>query len=131
MHVLGLEFGSAAQMSKRPGSVRNCLWGHALKRSPGIIHTSRVSYLGPGFLPSATWPSLLKKHYNVLNQTKPKPISHNENSPASKQGSPFSKYSGATTEMRCVNSSVNGSLDTSTTDCNTHKREYRTRGAIS
>ena len=25
----------------------------------------------PGFLSSATWPSLLKKHYNGLNQTKP------------------------------------------------------------
>ena len=37
MHALGLEFGSAARLSKRPGSVWNCLWGHALKRSPGII----------------------------------------------------------------------------------------------
>ena len=37
MHALGLEFGSAAQLSKRPGSVWNCLWGNALKRSPGII----------------------------------------------------------------------------------------------
>ena len=34
MHALGLEFGSAAQLSKRPGSVWNCLWGNALKRSP-------------------------------------------------------------------------------------------------
>ena len=71
MHVLGLEFGSAAQLSKRPGSVWNCLWGNALKRSPGIIHKSRVSNPGPGFLSSATWPSLPKKHYNGLNQTKP------------------------------------------------------------
>ena len=71
MHALGLEFGSAAQLSKRPGSVRNCLWGNALKRSPGIIRKSRVSYPGPGFLSSATWPSLPKKHYNGLNQTKP------------------------------------------------------------
>ena len=71
MHALGLEFGSAAQLSKRPGSVWNCLWGHALKRSPGIIRKSRVSYPGPGFLSSATWPSLPKKHYNGLNQTKP------------------------------------------------------------
>ena len=71
MHALGLEFGSAAQLSKRPGSVWNCLWGNALKRSPGIIRKSRVSYPGPGFLSSATWPSLPKKHYKGLNQTKP------------------------------------------------------------
>ena len=70
MHALGLEFGSAAQLSKRPGSVWNCLWGNALKRSPGIIHKSRVSYPSPGFLSSATWPMLPKKHYNGLNQTK-------------------------------------------------------------
>ena len=63
MHAIGLEFGSAAQLSKRPGSVWNCLWGNALKRSPGIIRKSRVSYPGPGFLSSATWPSLPKKHY--------------------------------------------------------------------
>ena len=69
MHALGLEFGSADQLSKRPGSVWNCLWGNALKRSPGIIRKSRVSYPGLGFLSSATWPSLLKKHYNGLNQT--------------------------------------------------------------
>ena len=71
MHALGLEFGSAAQLSKRPGSVWNCLWGNALKRSPGIIRKSRVLYPGPGFLSSVTWPSLPKKHYNGLNQTKP------------------------------------------------------------
>ena len=71
MHALGLEFGSAAQLSKRPGSVWNCLWGNALKRSPGIIRKSRVSYPVPGFLSSATWTSLPKKHYNGLNQTKP------------------------------------------------------------
>ena len=70
MRVLGLEFGSAAQLSKRPGSVWSCLWGHALKRSPEIIRKSRVSYPGPGFLSTATWPSLPKKHYNGLNQTK-------------------------------------------------------------
>ena len=69
MHALGLEFGSAAQLSKRPGSVLNCLWRNALKRTPGIIRKSRVSYPGPGFLSSATWPSLPKKHYNGLNQT--------------------------------------------------------------
>ena len=68
MHALGLEFGSAAQLSKSPGSVWNCLWGNALKKSPGIIRKSRVSYPGPGFLSSATWPSLPKKHYNGLNQ---------------------------------------------------------------
>ena len=72
MHALGLEFGSAAQLSKRPGSVWNCLWGNALKRSPGIIRKSRVSYPVPGFLSSATWPMLPKKHFNGLNQTKPK-----------------------------------------------------------
>ena len=74
MHALGFEFGSAAQLSKRPGSVWNCLWGNALKRSPGIIRKSRVSYPVPGFLSSATWPSLPKKHYNGLNQTKPNHI---------------------------------------------------------
>ena len=68
MHALGLEFGSAAQLSKRPGSVWNCLWGNALKRSPGINRKSRVSYPGPGFLSSATWPMLPKKHYNGLNR---------------------------------------------------------------
>ena len=69
MHALGLEFGSAVQLSKRPGSVWNCLWGNALKRSPaGIIHKSRVLYPGPGFLSSATWPPLPKKPYNGLNQ---------------------------------------------------------------
>ena len=44
---------------------------HALKRSLGINRKSRVSYAGPGFLSSATWPSLPKKHYNGLNETKP------------------------------------------------------------
>ena len=34
-----------------------------------IIRKSRVSYPGPGFRSSATWPSLPKKHYNGLNQT--------------------------------------------------------------
>ena len=70
MHALGLEFGSAAQLSKRTGSVWNCLWGNALKRSPRIIRKSRVSYPGPAFLSNATWPSLPKKHYNGLNLTK-------------------------------------------------------------
>ena len=71
MHALGLEFGSAAQLSKRPGSVWNCLWGNALKRCPGIIRKSRVSYPGPGFLSSATWPSLPKKHYNGFDVIMP------------------------------------------------------------
>ena len=66
MHALGLESGSAAQLSKRPGSVWNCLWINALRRSPGVIRKSRVSYPGPGFLSSAPWPSLPKKHYNGL-----------------------------------------------------------------
>ena len=65
-NALGLEFGSAARLSKRPGSVWNCLWGHALKTSPGINSKSRVLYPGPGFLSSATWPSLVKKHFNGL-----------------------------------------------------------------
>ena len=72
MHALGLEFGSAAQLSKRLGSVWNCLWGNALKRSAGIIRKSRVSYPSAGFRSSASWPSLPKKHYNGLNQTKSK-----------------------------------------------------------
>ena len=71
-NALGLEIGSAARLSKRPGSVWNCLWGHALKGSPVINRKSRVSYPGPGFLSSATWPSLLKKHYKGLKQIKPK-----------------------------------------------------------
>ena len=58
--------GSSTRLSKRPGSVWNCLWGNALKRSPGIIRKSRVSYPGPEFLSRATWPSLPKNHYNGL-----------------------------------------------------------------
>ena len=69
-NALGLEFCSAARLSKRPSNVWNCLWGHALERSPGIIRKSRVSYPGPGFLSSATWPSLPKK---ALKWIKPKP----------------------------------------------------------
>ena len=69
-NALGYEFGSAARLYKRPGSVWNCLWGKALKRSPGIIRKSRVSYPGPGFPSSATWPSLPIKHYNrLINQS--------------------------------------------------------------
>ena len=69
-NALGLEYGSAAGLSIRPGSVWNCLWGDALKRSPGINRKSRVLYPNPGFLSSATWPSLPKKHYNgLINQS--------------------------------------------------------------
>ena len=39
------------------------------KRSRGIILKSRVSFPVPGFLSSATWPSMPQKHYNGLNQT--------------------------------------------------------------
>ena len=47
----------------------NCLWGHALNRSHGINRKSRVLYPGPGFLSSATWSSMPKKHYNgLINQ---------------------------------------------------------------
>ena len=80
MHALGLEFGSAAQLSKRPGSVWNCQWGNALKISSGIIRKSRVSYPGPGFLSSSTWPSLPKMHYNGLKPNKKKTIKESFNS---------------------------------------------------
>ena len=71
MHALGLEFGSAAQLSKRPGSMWNCLWGNALKRSPGI--TRRVGYRIPvlDFCLVLHGLRCRKKHYNGLNQTKP------------------------------------------------------------
>ena len=48
-------------------TVWNCLWGNTLKGSPGIIRKSRVSYPGPGFLSSATLPSLQKKDYGWLS----------------------------------------------------------------
>ena len=39
------------------------------RRSPGINRKSRVLYPHPGFLSSATWPSMPKKHYNgLINQ---------------------------------------------------------------
>ena len=44
----------------------NCLWAHALKRSPGINRKSRVWYPVPGLLSSATWRSLPKKRFNGL-----------------------------------------------------------------
>ena len=69
-NTLGLEFGSTVRLSKRPGSVWNCLWGHALKRSLGIYRKRRVLYPGPGFLSSATWPLMPKKHFNgLINQS--------------------------------------------------------------
>ena len=54
---------------------RNCVLGNVCRDcfallgvdiSPRINRQSRVSHPGPGFLSSATWPSLLKKHYNGL-----------------------------------------------------------------
>ena len=67
---LGYEFGGAARLFKRPGSVWNCLWGTVLKISPGIIRKSRVLYPDPGFLASSTWPLLPKKHSNgLINQS--------------------------------------------------------------
>ena len=53
-NAFGLEFGSAARLSKRPGSVWNCLWGYALERSTGNNRKSRVLYPGYGFLSSTT-----------------------------------------------------------------------------
>ena len=44
-NALGLEFDSAVRLSKRPGSVCNCLWGHALKYLLGPI--VRVGYCFP------------------------------------------------------------------------------------
>ena len=42
----------------------HCSWD----QSPGINHKSRVSWFG--FLSSATWPSMPKKHYNgLINQS--------------------------------------------------------------
>ena len=53
-------------MSKRPGSVWNCLRGHVFKLSPGINRKSRALYHGPEFLSSTTWPSMPKKRSNGL-----------------------------------------------------------------
>ena len=44
-NALGLKFGSAAILSKRPGSVWNCLWGHALR----INRKSKVFIPVPDF----------------------------------------------------------------------------------
>ena len=48
-NALELEFDSAVRLSKRPGSVWNYLWGHALKISPGINRKSRVLFPVPDF----------------------------------------------------------------------------------
>ena len=65
-NALVLEFGSAARLSKRLGSVWNCLWGHALKRSPGINRKIRVSYPCPGCLLVLHGFFCRKKHYSGL-----------------------------------------------------------------
>ena len=65
-HASENEFDSATRLSKKLGSVWNRLWGHTLKRSPGINRKSRVLYSGPGFLFSAAWPSMPKKHSKGL-----------------------------------------------------------------
>ena len=77
-----LEVQPDSRLAKRMGSVWNCLWGHVLKISPGIIRKRRVSYPVPGYLSSATWP---KKHYNGLinhsiNQKAMAYIQHDNNS---------------------------------------------------
>ena len=46
---------SAVRQSKRPSSVWNCLWWHALERSLRINRKSRISYPDLGFGSSATW----------------------------------------------------------------------------
>ena len=61
----GQDCDRAARLSEMSGGVWNCLWGHALKISPGINGRSRVLYPGPGFLSSTTWPSMPEKHYNI------------------------------------------------------------------
>ena len=71
-HALAYEFDSANKLSKKPDSVLNCLWGHALKRSPVINRKSRVLYPGPGVLSSAIWSSLPKKHYKRLKAIAPR-----------------------------------------------------------
>ena len=61
-NALGLEFDSVVRLFKRPGSVWNCQWRHALKIYPGINSKGKVLFPGTGFLSSATWPSLSQKH---------------------------------------------------------------------
>ena len=57
-HALEYQFDSEARRFERLGNVWNCLRGHA-QRS-GINRESRVLYPSPGFLSSATCPSLSK-----------------------------------------------------------------------
>ena len=68
MHALGLGFGSVAQLSKRP-VVCGTVYGemHLKDLLGSFVRVGRLSYPGPGFLSSATWPSLPKKHSNGLN----------------------------------------------------------------
>ena len=64
------QFDTVTRQCKRPGSVWNCLWGHALKRSPGINRKSRLSYPDPGFISSSTWSLMPKKQSNIsINQS--------------------------------------------------------------
>ena len=68
-NALGLEFGSAARLSKRLGirHVWNCLWGHALKDLLGSI--VRVGYYIPlpdFYLVLHGLASLPKKRYDGL-----------------------------------------------------------------
>ena len=53
-------YKQSSKKSKMLGSLWNCLWGHALKKSPGINNKSRVLYSSPRFLSSATWYSMPK-----------------------------------------------------------------------
>ena len=70
-YVLGYDVDSAVRLSKRSGSVWNCLWVYAPKRSHRSNRKSRVLYPALGFLSSATWPSRLKRFHNgLINQSK-------------------------------------------------------------
>ena len=48
--ALWLTIINAALLCKRPGSVWNCVWGHALQSYYGINLKSRVFYPSPGFV---------------------------------------------------------------------------------
>ena len=70
-HKNGTNYLPAWQAWVRVGVQPVCLkaWvvcGTVLKRYPGINCKSRVWYPGPGFISSATWPLMSKKHYNGL-----------------------------------------------------------------
>ena len=68
--VLGLQELTVQPDCLKGRVVYRTLWRHAFKRSPGINRKSRVSYPSLGFLFSATWPLMLKKHYNgLINQS--------------------------------------------------------------